>query len=255
MPRDAGHRLPLSPARRMVVDLMHFCRAVPMVPMERPMDLAAVAAARAAADPRPGWCALFTKAYAAVAARRPELRRAFFRFPWPHLYEYPEPVAAVAVERHLGDEDVVLFAVLRSPHARPLADIDAWLKRCKADPVERIGSFRRAMRVAQLPRPLRRLAWWLGLEGVARWRARVFGTFAVSVTAGLGAATLAVPAPGGTVLHYSPLTADGRLAVRLTFDHRVLDGGTAARALADLEQVLRGELLGELRGLAGAAAA
>jgi pyruvate/2-oxoglutarate dehydrogenase complex dihydrolipoamide acyltransferase (E2) component len=37
--------------------------------------------------------------------------------------------------------------------------------------------------------------------------------------------------------------------VRLTYDHRVLDGGTVARALADLERYLTHELLAELRYL------
>jgi hypothetical protein len=41
----------------------------------------------------------------------------------------------------------------------------------------------------------------------------------------------------------------------LTFDHRVLDGLTAAAALADLEGVLHGELLRELNALAATAGA
>jgi hypothetical protein len=43
--------------------------------------------------------------------------------------------------------------------------------------------------------------------------------------------------------------------VRLTFDHWVLDGLTAAAALADLEGVLHGELLRELNAPAVAARA
>jgi hypothetical protein len=43
------------------------------------------------------------------------------------------------------------------------------------------------------------------------------------------------------------LSADGSLAVRLHFDHRVLDGAPVARALAELEDVLRTEIVAELR--------
>ena len=49
--------------------------------------------------PRPSWCAIFTKAYAVVAARYPELRRAYLKFPFPRLYEHLNPMPyAKAVE-------------------------------------------------------------------------------------------------------------------------------------------------------------
>lgn len=40
---------------------------------------------------------------------------------------------------------------------------------------------------------------------------------------------------------------DGSVSVRITYDHRVLDGATAARTLMCLEDVLNGEILAELR--------
>jgi pyruvate/2-oxoglutarate dehydrogenase complex dihydrolipoamide acyltransferase (E2) component len=43
--------------------------------------------------------------------------------------------------------------------------------------------------------------------------------------------------------------------VRITYDHRVLDGATVARALAELERVLTHEILTELRDLPPAQAA
>ncbi len=45
--------------------------------------------------------------------------------------------------------------------------------------------------------------------------------------------------------------ADGSLPVRLSYDHRVLDGGAAARALTELEEVLKEILLPELRDMQG----
>ena len=47
----------------------------------------------------------------------------------------------------------------------------------------------------------------------------------------------------------------GNLDVRLTFDHRVLDGATAARTLVELERVLLGPVLTELHTIRWAAAA
>src|SRR5262245_25386069 len=123
MSQPRGRNLPLSLPRRFVCDLVHFARKVPTVPVQRRMDVAAAAAARRAAAPRPSWCAIFTKAYACVAAEVPELRRAYLGFPRPHLYEHPLNIASVAVERRFHDEDAVFFAPIRSPDTRPLADL------------------------------------------------------------------------------------------------------------------------------------
>lgn len=43
--------------------------------------------------------------------------------------------------------------------------------------------------------------------------------------------------------------------VRVTYDHRTLDGGTVARALANMESVLRNEIVAELRDMEGLQAA
>src|SRR5579864_4603640 len=105
MGEKVGRSLSLSLPRRFIGDLLHFARKVPTVPVQRRMNIAPLQAARRQAVPRPSWCSLFTKAYAMVAAARPELRRAYLSFPWPHLYEHSISVASVAIERKVGDED------------------------------------------------------------------------------------------------------------------------------------------------------
>jgi hypothetical protein len=249
MPHSSGRKLSLSLPRRLICDLVHFAQKVPTVPVQRRMNLAAVVTARQTAALRPSWCAIFTKAYARVAAGRPELRRAYLSFPWPHLYEYSLNVASVAIERHVGQEPAVFFAPLRSPETQPLAQLDACLRRFKEQPVESIGAFRRALLVSRFPLPLRRLAWWLALNAWGRKRAQYMGTFGVSVYAGLGAASLHPLSPLTTTLNYGVLEADGTVDVRLTYDHRVLDGATVARALEHLEGVLKGEMVTELQSL------
>jgi hypothetical protein len=244
-----GRTLPLSPPRRVVNDLMYFCRGVPSIPMARRMNLTSVVRARRAVLPRPGWCAIFLKAFALVANRHPEFRRAYLTFPWPHLYEHPGNVATVTIERRLGDEEGVFFAYLRDPEQWKLTDIDNCLRFCKEEPLERIASFRRSLRVGRLPRPLRRLLMWVGLNVSGRQRARCFGTFGVTVTAGLGAGPLFIPSPLAATLSYGLFQPDGSLDVLLAFDHRVTDGGAAARALRELEEVLQHDLLTELRSL------
>jgi hypothetical protein len=244
-----GRSIPLSRPRRLVGDLLHFARQVPSVPVQRRVSVAAAADARRLATPRPSWCAVFTKAYARVAAETPELRRAFLKFPTPHLYEHPGSVATVAVERHHGDENAVLLASVKGPDLLSLAELDGRIRGFQSAPLAEVTPFRRALALAAWPTPLRRLAWWAGLNVSGRQRARYFGTFLVSVYSGLGAESLHPLTPLTTSLNYGVIDADGDVAVRIVYDHRVLDGATVARALAALGEVLNGEVVAELKEL------
>jgi hypothetical protein len=51
-----------------------------------------------------------------------------------------------------------------------------------------------------------------------------------------------------TTLTYGPIDpATGRVTVKIIYDHRVLDGAYVARRLRDIEEVLNGAILAELR--------
>lgn len=247
MPHPVGRNLALSLPRRFICDLVHFAKKVPSVPMECRMDLSAAVAARAVSQPRPSWCAIFMKAYARVAAENPVLRRAYIPFPRPHLYEHPINVACIGIERRYGDEEAAFFAHLRCPESQSLTELTRRLQHFKTAPIEQIGLFRRELTVSRLPRPVRRLLWWYGLNVSGSRRARHMGTFGVSVVASQGAAGLHLLSPLTTTLNYGVFQPDGTIDVRLTYDHRVLDGGTAARALRELECILRTEIVEELK--------
>jgi hypothetical protein len=255
MPQPKGRYLPLSLPRRLICDLLHFARQVPTVPVQRRMHLAPALAVRNVAVPRPSWAAIFTKAYGFVAGNWPELRRAYLSLPAPRLYEHPVSVASVAVERPFGDENAVFFGQIRSPEKMGLRQLDAELRRLKEQPIESIASFRRALLIGRLPRPLRRLAWWLGLNLSGRKRAHYLGTFGVSVYGSLGASSLHPLSPLTTALNYGHIGADGVVDVRIIYDHRVMDGATVARVLEELEQVLTNQIVTELRYLKAADAA
>jgi hypothetical protein len=242
-----GRTLPMSPPRRVVADLVAYARQVPSVPVERVMQVAAVRQARERLAVRPGWCAIFTKAYAIVAAAMPALRRSYLPYPWPRLYEHPINIASVAIERIYRGEPAVFFAHLRSPEQQSLLQLEEHLRRFKEAPLESIGLFRRALTVGRLPFPLRRMLWWIGLYGSGYKRARRLGTFGVSVYSSLGAESLHPLSPLTTTLNYGVIGADGRVRVRLIYDHRVLDGAEIARALAAMEQVLHEQILSELQ--------
>jgi hypothetical protein len=218
------------------------------------MQLAPLVAARNLASPRPGYCAIFTRAYGLVAVERPELRWAYIPLPWAHFYEHPFNIASVAIERDYGSEKAVFFGHIRAPEHQSLMTIEEHLRRYKEAPIEEIALFRRVLYTCRLPVLLRRLLWKIGISISGHKRSRVLGTFGISVTSALGASTQHLLTPISTALNYDVLSADGSLDVRLTYDHRVLDGGTAARTLAELEEVLKGTILDELRGLAAKAA-
>ena len=241
-----GRWIGLSVQRRFVCDLLHFARKVPSIPSQRRMHLADVVEARRSQPSHVSWCAIFIKAYAIVSASRPELRRCYLPVPWPHLYEHPINVASFSLERTYNGEDAVFFAHVPRPELLSLRDLDALVRHHKTAPIDTIPSFQRSLLLSRLPFPLRRLAWWFGLYSDGACRAHFFGTFGISVAASMGAAALHVLSPLTTTLNYSTFEPDGTIDVRLTYDHRVMDGAPLARALAALEEVLHGPIRDEL---------
>lgn len=233
-----------------MLDLLHFASGVPTVPVQRRMDLGSVRAARDLLLLRPCWPALFLKAYATVVGEMPALRRAFVKLPWAHLCEYPRSVASVAVERDWKGEPCVFFGRIGDPARMPLGDLHDRIRALAEAPVESVKSYRQLLRLASLPRPLRRAAMWLGLN-LPRTRPGQFGTFGLSVYSSLGAESLHPLSPLTTTLTYGPISSDGAVDVRLVYDHRVLDGATVARALARMEAVLGESILTELVEAAG----
>ncbi len=239
--------IPLSPARRLACDVLHFGQKVPLVVLERRMNLADVAQARAALPVRPSWFAVFAKAYGIGAARRPVLRRSYLSLPWPRMFEHARNIAVLAVERRLPDEDIVLYVSLAEPDRQTIEQLDASIRQQKCEPLENNSYFRTQLWSSRLPRPVRRLLWWLGLNLFGRVRAYFYGTFGLTGVGSFGSSLVTVLPPMTTTLMWGVFEEDGNVTVRLCFDHRVMDGAEPARALAALEDVLNGEILAELR--------
>ena len=240
-----GRRISLSIPRRFVADLMYFSAQMPSIPAQREISLSGVLAARNALSRRPPWPAVFTKAYALVAAEFPELRRAYVKLPWPHLYEYPASVAIVAAERRFDQELGVCIVHFKDPASRTIEQMGQVISTVKRKEFEENKTFQRMVRIARYPMLLRRAIWWIGLN-FARQRAKYFGTFAVSSVSSLGTDILHPRCPLTTLLTYGVIADDGRVMVRVIFDHRVLDAATVARALTRLEEVLNGPIADEL---------
>ena len=254
MPPSAGHRLRLSIPRRFVCDLLHASRHAPIVTFERRMDLGTVAAARKRLACPPAWVLLFAKAFGAVAARRPELRQTYLPWPWPLLWQADTSVASGAVERDYRGEPGVFFGFLAAPETVPRADLMATLDEWKTKPVDEVRPFRRQIRFTRLPLPARRFIWKYATAWSGRVKTKNFGTFGLSLTGASGATALNLIGPLTTALNTGVVQDDGTVDVRLHFDHRVLDGMPAARALAELEDALRTGIVAELNAMADAEA-
>jgi hypothetical protein len=237
--------MPLGINRSLVLDTLHFARQVPAFPVETTMHLAELAELRERRPRRISWAVLFVKAYSLVARGLPELRRAYVRWPWPHLVESPQSVAMLAIAREFLGEERLCWGRFLAPDEESLAALQNRVDRYLTEPVEQ--AFRKQVRLSRLPGWLRRGLWSWTLHLAGQKRAARVGTFSLSTLAGLGALNRGHPSILTTSLTYGPLDERGQMLVTLLCDHRVLDGAAAARALGALREVLCGQIADELR--------
>jgi hypothetical protein len=240
-------RIRLSCARRAMAAMLGYARKIPSIPVVRPINVAALNLARNEAREPVSWSSVFIRAYAIVCAQVPELRRVWISWPRPHLYEHPNTVCAVAVEREWEGEQVVLKGLLRGPESASLTAIQGHLRELQTAPVWSVSSYRSSLRFGQLPTLLQRFVLWNKLDVSGKRHVKYVGTFGMTNYGMLGAESLHPLGLQATVLTLGPIRANGDVNVKLVYDHRVLDGRTIARSLACLEDVLHGTILTELR--------
>ena len=241
-----GRTLPLSGPRRFILDLMHYARQVPSVPVGRLMNLGPLVEARAGHPSRPSWSVLFLRAYGIVCEAHPALRRALLTFPTLRLYEHPYSIASMAFERQYRGEPGIFVGLFRAPERQSIAELQAAMTEYRDAPLESIGFFRQMLRISGYPGPIRRLLWWSTLHVSGPKRAKRLGTFGLTSYGALGAESYHPISPLPTTLTYGPIDPEGRVTAKLIYDHRVLDGAEIARRLADLEAALLGPILDEL---------
>jgi hypothetical protein len=243
-----GHYLPLPGPRKFISDLVHFARRIPSAPVARTIDVSALSEARVRHPARPSWSCVFMKAYALVGAANAPLRRSLLEFPWPRLYQHPWMNCAMAIERVYQGEEGVFVGIFRAPEQQTLSQLQEAVAWYKNETLEKVGFYRMALRFSKAPTPLRRLLWWGTLNISGFKRSKRFGTFGLSSYGALGAEQIHPISPLSTTLTYGPIDPEtGRVIVKLIYDHRVLDGAYVARRLRELEEVLNGPILDELR--------
>jgi hypothetical protein len=167
---------------------------------------------------------------------------------WPiaHLYEHPETICALAVERQWRDEPAVFFGNVLAPEQLDLAAIQQVIRSYKERPINEIGRFRRQIRLGRSPWLVQRAVIWGALHLSGRQRVYRFGTFGVTNYGQWGAESLRPLSPTTSLLTLGPID-DGYGAVKIVYDHRVLDGAFVARCLAELEDTLNTQIVQELK--------
>jgi len=246
MHEPKGCMIPISGPRRFINDLVHFARRVPSVPVSRSMNIGRLIEPRLAHPAKPSWSTLFMKAYAIVAAENPPLRRSMLTWPWLRIYQHPQSLCSLAVERTHNGEEGVFVGLFRAPEAQSIRQIQQSINSYKNDPLDSIGYFRQALRVSRVPTTIRRFLWWATLNVSGVKRAKRFGTFGLTSYGSLGAESLHPISPLTTTVTFGPIDPRGAVCVKIIYDHRVLDGAYIARRLLDLEIALHGLVLDEL---------
>jgi hypothetical protein len=235
----------ISLPRRLIIDLMRASMRIPFVSLRRSLKIGPLAEARATAEPRPGWAAIFAKAFSLVARDEPVLRTLFIDWPWSYFYELPRSVGMIAIARKENGEDCVLPQKIAAPDEMSLAEVDALVRHAKTAPIDHVPAFRKILRATRMPLPLRRLIWMIGLS-IGRQRANYFGSFGITSVAAFGAGELHALSPGPFIVSYGTLGPDHSIDVVIRWDHRVTDAAMIATVLTRLEEVLNGSIAAEL---------
>jgi hypothetical protein len=244
---ELGRILPVHAGRRIVYEIVAHARRVPTVTATRTFAIPEVVAQRQHLPI--SWVALFAKSYGIAAKIIPELRQQWINYPFARIYEHPFSACTVIVEREWKGNLVVLFGKVRAPENLALPEIDRLIEHYRDAPVWEITHFRQMLRLARLPRFFRWFTFWSTLNWTGFKRCKRFGTFTISSLGSLGAELRSPLVPLTGYLTFGPISDAGHVVVSLTFDHRVVDGRHAARALQEIERALKEEVLQEMQGL------
>lgn len=249
MHESKGKYIPISASRRIIMDLMHEARQVPSIPVQRVIELKDLVSIRRNTQPRISWFVIFMKAFSLVAKDHPQLRRSLLSWPWIRFYDHPYSNCSLAIEREHRGELCLFFSQFRGPESQSLLDLQKALDRYKSAPVESMGMYRRVLHIGNLPRLLRKFLWWSSLNVSGSKRAKRMGTFGVTSYGSLGAESLHPISPLSFTMNFGPISKEGTVALKIIYDHRILDGSEVARRLKDIEDVLHGVIRTELLSL------
>lgn len=240
-------------ARRHTLYFLEYAAAQRPVYLDTEVDMTRVTEHRAAGGRRYSLVSYLLLATGQVLGRHPEAN-AVVAPGWPSLFRtpritrFPGVTAKLALDRPVDGQRTVLSALLPDLEKADLGGIQDRIDRYRGPDAAGLPEFEAVRKLGKLPVPIGRLAFAAALRNPVR-RAGILGTVAVS---SLGHRPVdAFHSVGGTALTVCagrvtdrPVVRAGAVAVApvmrlsLAFDHRVVDGATAADVLGDLKKTL-----------------
>ena len=248
----AGRKLKLSMPRQMVADFLHFSQKVPTVTIGRRMRIEEVMTAQAQ---RPSSAQLEHSACQGMgdgrALANPSCVGTIYPFPGrtfmstpPMWRPSPSPAPGTTNPAYSWPRFRSLKRNRCWNSIRPCVNIASSPSKASPPSIGRYASRR-------LPRLVRRPLQWLGFNASGALRAFHVGTFGVTTLNMEETDSLRPLSLWTTMLHFGVPQSNGEFYIRLTFDHRVLDGAITAWALHELERTLKTEITAELLALRG----
>lgn len=254
--RPRGHSTHPVRGRRHTLHFLEYTAAQRPVHLDTDIDMTHALAHRAHADRHYSTVSYVLHAAGRVLARHPEANAVLApgHRRRPRIVRFTEVTGKLALDTTVpGGDRIVLSALVPALESASLADIQDRVDRYRnaPDPAA-LPEFARVRTLARLPAWLGRLAFAMALRDPGR-RPAVLGTVSVSSlghrpvdgfhSSGGTALTLTCgrTAPRPVVRDDGRIEAAPLMRLGLTFDHRVLDGATAADVLADLKSALEAE--------------
>jgi hypothetical protein len=246
-----GKRIKMSNGRRLVGDVIEMANKMPLAAFSGDFDTGIVHSFRRQTRPKVSWNVLYMKAYAAVCKNNPELRRSYVSFPWGHFYEHGPVVCLMTIAREYQGEERLFFARFNRPDEKSLADLQERYDYYRQAPIEEVKQFRHQIMFARMPKPVRRLGWWV-MNGLwPQKRASHMGTFGISFSGYKGVYGTQHLGTNSTILGVDPLPRKGVSRLLLTFDHRVMDGTPVTRFMQELQHLMTTSIRVELAEMIG----
>lgn len=195
--------------------------------------------------------AILLKAIGIAQRLHPASRTAIL--PWGRTVTFNDIVAGFTVERYVGQQPAVFFGSIESPDSKPLVQVAEELRAYGEDEISTVPQLDIEDRFNNMPWLFRQFILWLGLR-FPKVRLRYMGaTFGLSSLGKFGCRGLIPPCVststfGVGTIEPRAVVREGAIVVRpmmtliLNFDHRLIDGGPAARFMQDVQRLVEGEL-------------
>jgi pyruvate/2-oxoglutarate dehydrogenase complex dihydrolipoamide acyltransferase (E2) component len=248
---SAPHKkTPFPPVRRLITDLMYEAKRKHNIYEMFQADITDFMAWRASAGD--AGCSITTyvlTCFAHAVQKQPDMQAYRSAF-GGSLITFDAVDVSYTVEKSIEGQPVAWAYMIRDAGRKPLMDVEAALQRAKTAPLEGSAGWARAIRLARLPRLIRRL-FWLGPRYSPFLMKRHLGS--------VGVTSVGMFSKGGlSLLPLSPLTLtlsigaieqkleqrDGEIIERqvislcLIADHDIIDGAPLAR----FAEALRGKI-------------